>query len=109
MLEPKGIIAAMSTPFFEDEPINEAEIRNQAKRMMDAGIDGLFCLGTNGEFYALSQDEKIRVMEILTDEVAGKVPVYAGTGAITTRVMPSSTIARVIAAAVTALSMRWTR
>ena len=85
MFEPKGIIAAMATPFNEDESLNEEEVRNQVRRFISAGIDGLFCLGTNGEFYALSFDEKIRIMEIVKEEVAGKVPVYAGTGEVTSK------------------------
>lgn len=85
MFEPKGILAAMATPFNEDESLNEPELRNQVNRFIEAGIDGLFCLGTNGEFYALSFDEKVRIMEIVKEEANGRVPVYAGTGAITTQ------------------------
>lgn len=85
MSEIKGIIAAMQTPMFEDERINEAEMRKQINRQIDAGVDAVFCLGTNGEFYILNTEEKIRVMEIFVDEVKGRVPVYAGTGCISTK------------------------
>ena len=84
MTEIKGIVAAMQTPMYEDGSINEDEMRRQINRQIKAGVDGVFCLGTNGEFYILSQDEKIRVMEIFVDEVKGRVPVYAGTGCIST-------------------------
>lgn len=80
-----GIIPALVTPFHDDESINEAELRNQVRRQLDAGAHGLFPGGTNGEFYALSGDERQRVLEVVLDEVAGAVPVYAGTGAVTTR------------------------
>jgi len=53
--------------------------------MLDAGVHGIFCLGTNGEFYALSESEKSRVVETVVDEVNGQVPVYAGSGEIATR------------------------
>lgn len=85
MAEIKGIIAAMQTPMFEDGSINEAEMRRQINRQIKAGVDAVFCLGTNGEFYILDMDEKIRVMEIFVDEVKGRVPVYAGTGCISTK------------------------
>lgn len=85
MAEIKGIIAAMQTPMFEDGSIHEAEMRRQINRQIDAGVDAVFCLGTNGEFYILDTDEKIRVMEIFVDEVRGRVPVYAGTGCISTK------------------------
>ena len=59
-------------------------IRDRINRQIDAGVDAVFCLGTNGEFYIMSAEEKIRVMEIFVDEVKGRVPVYAGTGCIST-------------------------
>jgi 4-hydroxy-tetrahydrodipicolinate synthase len=85
MFEPRGIIAAMATPFFEDESINWDELRSQVNRFIDAGIHGLFCLGTNGESFALSFDEKVKIMETVICENRGRLPVYAGTGCITTR------------------------
>ena len=85
MAEIKGIVAAMQTPMHEDGSINEAEMRRQINRQIAAGVDAVFCLGTNGEFYILDADEKIRVMEIFVDEVKGRVPVYAGTGCISTK------------------------
>lgn len=57
-MEIKGIIAAMATAMYEDGSINESEIRNQVNRHIRAGVDGIFCLGTNGEFYILSTEEK---------------------------------------------------
>lgn len=85
MIEPKGIIVAMLTPMFSDESINEKELRNQVNRFVNSGIHGIFCLGTNGEFYALSYEEKLKVMEVVIDENKGRVPVYAGTGCVSTR------------------------
>ncbi len=76
----KGIIAAMVTSMNPDESLNEAEIRRQVNRQIAAGADAVFCLGTNGEFYILSEEEKLRVIEIVVEETAGRVPVYAGTG-----------------------------
>ena len=85
MFKPQGIIPAMVTPMTADEKINEQELRSQVNRMIGAGVHGLFCLGTNGEFYALSLEEKIEVIKIVTDENKGRLPVYAGTGCITSQ------------------------
>lgn len=85
MLEVKGIIAAMSTPFFEDETINEAELRKQVERFISAGLHGVFTLGTNGENYAMNFEEKVRVMECVIDQAAHRLPVYVGTGCTTTK------------------------
>lgn len=81
----KGIICPILTPMNEDESINEMELRNQVRRMLSAGIHGIFAFGTNGEGYALGDGEKEQVLSFILDEVKGRVPVYAGTGAVTTR------------------------
>lgn len=81
----EGIIPAVATPMFEDGAINEAELRNQVNRHIEAGADGIFCLGTNGEAYILDKDEKKRVMEVFVEETKGRIPVYAGTGCIGTK------------------------
>jgi 4-hydroxy-tetrahydrodipicolinate synthase len=79
-LKPEGVIPAVVTPFDERDELNEAALRILIRRLLNAGIDGLFCLGTNGEFYMLSEDEKVRVVEIAAEETNGRVPVYAGAG-----------------------------
>lgn len=84
MFKPKGIITPLVTPMNEDEKINEKVLRAQVNRMIDSGIEGLFALGTNGEFYALTTDEKLEVIRLVVDEARGRIPVYAGTGCITT-------------------------
>ena len=80
-----GIIPAMVTPFHDDEALNEDALRQLVNHLIAGGVHGLFPTGSQGEFYALTADEKQRVWEIVVDEAAGRVPVYAGTGAITTR------------------------
>lgn len=80
-----GIIVPIVTPFTPDERINQNELRRQVNRQIENGIHGIFCFGTNGEGYALNYDEKKLVLETVIDEVRGRVPVYAGTGCVTTR------------------------
>lgn len=84
MFRAEGIIPAMVTPFDEREELNEEALRQMAARLLDAGVHGLFCLGTNGEFYSLSFEEKVRVAEILVEETKGRAPVYAGAGCAST-------------------------
>lgn len=80
-----GILAAIATPFDGDENLVEAALRAHVRRQLDAGIHGIFALGTNGEFYAQSADERAEAARIVIDEVAGAVPVVIGAGAATTR------------------------
>ena len=63
----KGIVAAMVTSMHDDESLNFQEIENQVNRQIAAGVDGVFCLGTNGEAYALSPQEKLRLEKLLAD------------------------------------------
>lgn len=84
-MEIKGIVAAMATPMFEDGSINEKELRNQVNRQIGAGVDGIFTLGTNGEFYIMSPEERKRVMEVVVDENKGRVSIYAGAGCVGTK------------------------
>lgn len=85
MLEIKGIISAMTTPMHEDESINEEELRNHVDRLVEAGVHGLFCLGTNGEVFAMTKEEKKKVMEIVIEQNAGRLPVYVGSGCVGTK------------------------
>lgn len=81
----KGIIPPILTPMFPDEGINEQELRNQVERQITAGVHGIFAFGTNGECYALTTSEKERILEIVVEQTAHRVPVYAGSGCVTTR------------------------
>jgi len=82
---PKGIIPAMVTPLDQQEKLNEKALRQLTHYLVDGGVHGLFPVGSQGEFFALEYEEKIRVMEIVKEEAKGRIPVYAGTGAITTK------------------------
>lgn len=81
----RGIIAPIITPMDEEEQIQEGELRNQVNRMIEAGIHGIFPFGTNGEGYVLDNQEKEKILSVVIDETKGRVPVYAGTGCISTR------------------------
>ena len=85
MVEIKGIIAPIITPMNEDESVNFDEFRNQIDRLISNGIHGIFVFGTNGESYILSEDEKLEVIKVAVEQVAGRVPVYAGTGLVGTK------------------------
>lgn len=73
----------MVTPLSENG-INEAATRKLVNKLINDGVHGLFILGTNGEFYALSEEEKLTLVKIVADEAAGRVPIFAGSGGIST-------------------------
>jgi 4-hydroxy-tetrahydrodipicolinate synthase len=85
MLKPAGIIPAMVTPFDTNQNIDEPALRQLVRRLIKANVHGLFCLGTNGEFFSLTADEKLRVAEIVIEEAKGRLPVYVGAGCAGTK------------------------
>lgn len=82
---PYGIIPAVVTPFHADEQLNEEALATLVANLVSDGVHGVFVLGSQGEYYALTTDEKRRVIEVAVAAANGMVPVYAGTGANTTR------------------------
>jgi len=84
-MEISGIIPAMVTPLDADQELDEGGLRRLTNYLITGGVHGLFAVGSQGEFYAFTPEEKRRVWEVIVEEADGRVPVYAGTGAITTR------------------------
>ena len=85
-VEIKGIIPPVITPMDpENESVNIPELRNQMERQIQAGAHGIFPFGTNGEAYILDMKEKEEILEAVVDQVKGRIPVYAGTGCVSTR------------------------
>ncbi len=82
--ELRGIIPAVITPFSADERVDEAAFRKVISAQIDAGVHGLFPVGTGGEFSTLTLDEKKRLMQVAVEEAAGRVFVMPNVGAITT-------------------------
>jgi 4-hydroxy-tetrahydrodipicolinate synthase len=80
----KGVITALVTPLRNDR-VDEEALRRLVDEQIRAGIDGLVPVGTTGESPTLSNEEHIRVIEVVVQEAKKRVPVIAGTGANATR------------------------
>lgn len=80
----KGIIPPIVTPLNPDESINLDVFRREIERLLAGGVHGMFTAGTNGEAYILTSEEKLELIAATVDQVKGRVPVYAGTGAVST-------------------------
>lgn len=80
-----GVIPAMATPFTADQRIDEARLVELIDWYIGKGLHGISVAGSQGEFFSLEYDEHIRLLEITAKAVNGRVPIYAGTGAVTTR------------------------
>lgn len=81
----KGVIVPIITPIDESELIDEKALRRQVDFVIEGGVSGILAFGSNGEFYMLEEDEMLRGLRIMVDEAAGRVPVFFGIGAISTK------------------------
>ena len=80
-----GCGTALVTPFKRDGSLDEAGVSRLARRQVDAGIHFLVPCGTTGECPTLTDDEQVRIVELVVAEAAGKVPVLAGAGGYNTQ------------------------
>jgi 4-hydroxy-tetrahydrodipicolinate synthase len=80
-----GVGTALVTPFRKDGSIDETAVRRLARRQIDGGVHFLSPVGTTGEAPTLSHTEKLRIIELVVEEAAGRVPVLAGAGGYDTR------------------------
>jgi 4-hydroxy-tetrahydrodipicolinate synthase len=83
--ELRGVITAMVTPFAADGAIDVDATRRLARHLIENGSHGLVVAGTTGESPTLSDDEKLRLLDIVLDEVGDEATVIAGTGSNDTR------------------------
>ena len=81
----KGVVVPILTPIDENEMIDEARLRDQVDYVIEGGVLGILAFGSNGEFYMVEEDEMERGLKIMLDQAAGRVPVYFGIGAISTK------------------------
>jgi 4-hydroxy-tetrahydrodipicolinate synthase len=75
-----AILTAMATPFDSDLELNETATRRLVRHLVDHGSDGVVVAGTTGESATLTDEEKLRLIEIAVDEVGESATVVAGTG-----------------------------
>lgn len=81
----KGVVVPIITCIDKNEMIDEAKMRAQVEYVIQGGLAGILAFGSNGEFYMLEEDEMKRGLQIMVDQAAGRVPVYFGIGAISTK------------------------
>lgn len=81
----KGVVVPILTPIDSEERIDEGKLREQVDYVIDGGVLGILAFGSNGEFYVVEEDEMERGLKIMVDQAAGRVPVYFGIGAISTK------------------------
>ena len=74
----KGVIPPVVIPLTEDKTLDLAAFHKTINRMIDAGVDGLFFLGSSGEVAFLTDAQRLHVLNEAVSIVNGRVPVLAG-------------------------------
>jgi 4-hydroxy-tetrahydrodipicolinate synthase len=73
-----GIWSPMPTPFNQSGEVDVNRLKELTDYLIEGGVDGLFPLGTTGEFALLDREERKRVVEAVVDGAHSRVPVLAG-------------------------------
>jgi 4-hydroxy-tetrahydrodipicolinate synthase len=81
----RGVVPPIVTPVDAEERVDEEGLRRVVDHVIAGGVHGLLVLGTNGEFFGLSEEEQRRAVRIAVDRAEGRIPVYMGIGGITTK------------------------
>jgi 4-hydroxy-tetrahydrodipicolinate synthase len=76
----EGTIVAMVTPFNNEDEVYETGIRENINYLIERGVDGVLAAGTTGESATITHDEQRKMIDIMVDEVNGRVKCIAGAG-----------------------------
>lgn len=76
----RGVATALVTPMMEDQSVDEAALRELVEFQIANGVDALVPCGTTGESATLTHEEHRRVMSVVVEQTAHRVPVIAGAG-----------------------------
>ncbi len=74
----RGLFVPNLVPLDEQGRINEPELRRYVDWLIDRGVHGLYPNGSTGEFVRFTPEERRRIVEIVADQVGGRVPILAG-------------------------------
>ena len=80
----RGIVPAVVTPFRADERIDYKVWQELIEALIASGIDGLLCLGGQGEFYAFTEEEREVAARFAAQTADGRVSVYLNVGSNST-------------------------
>lgn len=83
--EMKGVIPATLTFFDENELVDERRTRDMIEFMIGTGVDGFYLTGSTGMCFTMTLEERKRVVEIVVDQVQGRVPIIVHVGDIGTK------------------------
>lgn len=81
----EGVYSVLPTPFSANGDVDEGSLRRVVDLFIDAGVNGVTALGVTGEVARLDDAERRRVLDVVVEQVDGRIGVVAGTTADGTR------------------------
>lgn len=81
---PHGIVTALVTPFRPDERIDFTAWQRLIDLQIACGVDGLLAIGGQGEFFSLSEEERVVALRFCRQAINGRVPLYGNVGCVST-------------------------
>ena len=85
MPELKGVVPGMGTPFTWEDELDENCLRGMVEYLIQAGVDGLFTLGSAGQGPQMSREERMRAAEIIMDQAKGRIAIILQVGTADTK------------------------
>ena len=80
----KGVVPPIATPVGDGDRVDEAGLRRLVRYLLDAGVNGILANGTMGGFAFLTDEQQLRAVSIIVEEVNGAVPIIGGVGETST-------------------------
>jgi 4-hydroxy-tetrahydrodipicolinate synthase len=80
----EGIYTPIITPYRDDFSIDYDRLSEVTEFLIEAGVHGIICAGTTGEYYAQTKQERLDLMHFMQKQIDGRVTYIVGTGAIRT-------------------------
>lgn len=76
----QGLVPIVATPFDAAGRLDEESLQREVEFLIGAGVDGMTLFGVAGEFYAVTDKERLRGVRLAVEQARGRVAVIAGTG-----------------------------
>ena len=83
----EGTYVVTVTPMTSSEELNLEALGNNVEYFIENGVHGIVVGGSTGEFAALSVEEHKNIIDVVVDQVNGRIPVIAGTAACSTKLV----------------------
>ncbi len=85
MIELKGVIPALTTPFRDDQSLDLEGFCDLIDFVIEDGVHGIVVNGCTGESWAIEENERVALFEAAVRQAKGRIPVVAGCGAMLTK------------------------